>query len=121
MSTHRNLRMNVHKIAAVLAKGVKWVWSRRAEATVKEGARRAHRLADEIEWPQVRDRYRADDVTSDPVTVVWQGGTGDLWEITVNPYMGAVIVNGRVYQVDTLASNDVHSGMYRELNTEGGQ
>jgi len=65
------------------------------------------------------DRHRADEVTGEPVTVEWVGGSP--WEVTVNPYMGAVIVNGRVYDVNTLCSEDVDPHMYREISTANEQ
>lgn len=43
--------MSVHQVAGVLAAAFKALLTRREEAAVKHAARRADRLADEIDWP----------------------------------------------------------------------
>jgi len=66
------------------------------------------------------ESYRADVVTGEPVTVEWQGGTArPPWSVTVDPYRGWVVVNGRGFDVTTLVSEDVPEGMYWNVGTEG--
>lgn len=57
----------------------------------------------------------------EPRTVVWEGALGNSHMVEVDPYAGAIRVNGREFDLSVLTSDDVDPRMYRELNTETGQ
>lgn len=64
------------------------------------------------------DRYHAEDAIGGPVTVRWEDGMGNRTNITINPYRGSVLVDGREFDVSVLLSDDVDPRMYRQLSTE---
>lgn len=52
---------------------------------------------------------------SEPTTVEWEGGSGDVWTVEVDPYAGAIRVNGREFDVSVLINDDVDPRMYRAV------
>lgn len=63
------------------------------------------------------ESYHAEDAIGGPVTVRWEDGMGNRTSITINPYRGSVLVDGREFDVSVLLSDDVDPRMYRELHT----